>query len=107
MNTMKVISAAMSALTSGNYNELGELLQPHIPMLLQVTLASIAEEAGAAPEQATAVLLYEYTANGTTTTMADVYSRDALNRPGELIGTIDVADIAQKLDISALIKGLQ
>lgn len=82
-------------------DKLAGMIKPHVPNLLAQAHAAIAKEAGATEGERVGVLLF-LAGSGT---MATVYRLNELDEPGEVIGTVAVAELIDRLDIAALAKG--
>jgi hypothetical protein len=83
------------------------MIKPHVPMLINAMREAVAIMAGATPEQRTGVLFFSAAVGeGKSTTMATVFALDAMDQPGDTIGTIDVVDAFNQLDLATLLSDM-
>ena len=87
-----------------NKNKLAETIKEQVPGLLQQLTAVIAAECGAAPDEPTAVVLFQAEKASGPTTMARVHRVDAFGVLGDELGTIDVPAALKSIPNEAITK---
>lgn len=96
------LAPVISALMSGDKGALVELARPHLPDMLRMVVMGAIEAADGNPETDSAFVWLHTRPDGTLTVMATVYHRTALDEPAEAIGTVDLLERVQSMDLSAL-----
>lgn len=81
---------------------LAPMLKPHIPDFLRLIVDAIIREGGGDPEKghAAALRFKESPGQAQRTIIADIYELDAMEEPHRLIGSVDVIQAADRIDLA-------
>lgn len=101
---MKDLAAIAQAVMSGDTTRLVDLARPHLPAILKLTVCGIIAAADGDPERDGAYLWHHKRDDGSDTIMATVYRRNDMGDPAEVIGTIDVLVVLDKMDLAKLMQ---
>lgn len=85
---------------------IAEGIKQKLPGILANLAATVAEECGAKPEEATAVVLFHAETGSGKALMARVHRIDAFGDLGEALGTIDVAEAIGRVPNAAIMANL-
>ncbi len=92
----KVITSAMS----GNYGAVAEMLKPQLIEHMPKLIAAVVEAGGGDPATHGAWFWTETKADGRAAVMATIARRNELDEPGEAVGTFDVLQVLEGLDLA-------
>ena len=98
------ITPVIKAMMSGDKNAMVGMLKPYLPDLLRMVMTGAILAADGDPEKDGAFLWQYAKPDGTTTVMATVYRRSPLDEPMDTIGTIDLLESVDRLDLTQFLK---
>lgn len=98
------LAPLIKALMSGDKAAMLEVVRPHLPDILRMVVTGTVLAADGDPNTDAAFVWLHPRPDGTITVMATVYRRSALDEPAEAIGTVDLMERLQSMDISDLIQ---